>query len=137
MRDRRRSALILLVVIAAGILSRAVVHHGPIWLRKDPGDILWGAAVYWLAATAFIRLKPSAISLTAIVYGLATETFKLVQSPGLQHLRQTLFGHLVLGQIFSWRDIFCYIIGIAVSAVVDSYSYTMRDNAVAAKIPGK
>ena len=119
-RNRYRAIALLTVTITAGIASRMLALHGPLWLRKDPGDVLWGAAVYWLLATLFIRFRPFTIFAVAISYSLATEVFKLYDPPLIHHVRYTTIGHLVLGQVFSWRDIACYLVGIAVSTAVDS-----------------
>ena len=106
-------------LVAAGTALRLVPVGLPASVVKYGGSILWGAMVYGLVATLLPRPRRRIAVLAAIV-ALAVELSRLVHTPGLDAFRLTLAGQLLLGRIFSARNLVAYAVGIAVAAVLDS-----------------
>jgi hypothetical protein len=91
----------------------------PYFLWKYGGSALWAADVYWLLAALLPRLRPAAVALLASLVALAVEFSRLIDSPPLQAFRLTLAGRLLLGSIFSPRNIVAYWLAIATTAFID------------------
>lgn len=107
MMTRLTSFLMLLVVIVLGLLSRRLMGI-PLWI----GDSLWAMAL--LLTFRLVRPQSSLrllASLTMVVSALV-EGSQLIQWTWLRTIRQTLIGHLLLGQGFLWSDLLAYAIGI-------------------------
>ncbi len=114
------SIALMLATIAAGLairfanlgLPRAVVKYG--------GSMLWAVMIYWLVSTLLASWRlPSAAALSGLI-AAAVEFLKLYHTPGLDAFRRTLLGIVLLGSIFSFRDIAAYWIAIALAVILDS-----------------
>jgi hypothetical protein len=86
---------------------------------KYGGSALWAAMIYWLVAGIFTRKPVFLIALFACIATTGIETFKLVYSPGLESFRLTLAGKLLLGRIFSLKDLVAYAVAIALCGALD------------------
>jgi len=119
-RSRWVCALVVVLIIVAGLMSRA--YHLPVLapFGKYPGDVLWAQMVYALAACVWPRA--SIVRLVGISAGAAyaVEFSQLIQTDGLNALRATVLGHLVLGSRFAMEDLAAYTLGIAVCAGVEA-----------------
>ena len=87
--------------------------------------MLWASAVYWLLATAAPRAGNTTLALAASLISIAVELSRLVHFPALDHFRPTLAGRLLLGAIFSPRNILAYLLAILLTALAD---YHLRKN---------
>jgi hypothetical protein len=108
------------ITLACGLVWRLVPLGLVAVLVKYGGSILWAIMVYWLVAFFLPKKKPQTLALVAAIVAAAVECFKLYHSPGLNAFRHTLAGKLLLGRIFSLRDIVAYWLAIAVTACFDS-----------------
>ena len=82
--------------------------------------MLWAVMIYWLVSAI---LRSWGITTAAGLSGLiatAVEFFKLYHAARVDAFRHTLPGIVLLGSIFSFRDIAAYWIAIALAAVLDS-----------------
>ncbi|AEU34530.1 ribosomal maturation YjgA family protein [Granulicella mallensis] len=122
MRSNRRiaCATLALITLAGGLVWRLVPLGLVAVLVKYGGSILWAIMVYWLVAFFLPKKKPQTLAIVAGMVAVAVECFKLYHSPGLNAFRHTLAGQLLLGRIFSLRDIVAYWLAIAVTACFDS-----------------
>lgn len=119
-----RNRLLLLVctlaVIVLGLASRRYPVLFPEFLGKYPGDVLWSLMLYY----GWAFLKPSSpanrIALFTLVTASLVEVSQLIQVSWLNTIRHTTIGHLVLGTVFSWYDIFAYTIGVILGLYCDS-----------------
>ena len=111
----------MLVTIVCGLVWRMAPLGLPAVLVKYGGSALWAVMVYWLVAFLLPRKAPHSLGLIAAVVAAAVECFKLYRSPGLDAFRLTLAGKLLLGRVFSLRDIAVYWLAIVVVAVLDAF----------------
>ena len=113
-----RSRLILLVaIIAAGILSRAI-HSGWIVSDKYLGDALYAAMVYLLISLVWHRnaMKTGAFTMAVMT---AIELFQLTKIPAQLLANGNAAERLaarLMGTQFSYLDLLAYAAGIAVIA---------------------
>lgn len=121
-RDLRiRRVLTAMAVIAAGLTLRLTGYDVglPYVLVKYGGSLLWGMMVFWVVGALFPALSVIRVALVALVVALLTEFSRLYHTPWLDEFRLQLLGALLLGRIFSWLNIFAYVIGIALAALVE------------------
>lgn len=118
-RNRLLYALLIGLVIIAGLASRAFPALLPSFLGKYPGDVLWGLMVFLLFGFAAPRITTGQAALYATAFSVADEISQLYHAPWINRIRHTTLGHLVLGDTFSWGDIACYVAGIAVGAIME------------------
>jgi hypothetical protein len=113
------SMILMLTTITAGLAIR-FTHLGlPRSVVKYGGSMLWAAMIYWLVSTVLASWRLT--SATAVAGGIATavEFLKLYHTPWLDVFRRTLPGIVLLGSIFSFRDIVAYWIAIGLAFVLD------------------
>jgi hypothetical protein len=118
-RSRWRYAAAVAVVIAAGLGSRAVASALPWWLAKNAGDALYATMVLFGIGFVAPRIRTSTAAAIALAFCAAIECSQLVHTPWLDAVRDTLPGHLVLGQGFHAFDLACYAIGVALGAALE------------------
>jgi hypothetical protein len=118
---RRRGVClgIALALIPVGIAWRNAPLHLPPFLYKYGGSVLWAALVYWLIAAILPRTGLATVVTAAGVIAALVEFSRLYRTPALDAFRVTLAGKLILGRIFSPRNIAAYWLAIAVSAALD------------------
>lgn len=118
-RSRRPGVYALLVglVVLAGLASRAVPQALPASLGKYPGDALWALMVFLLVGLARPRWSTAAVAAAALAVSWAVEVGQLYQPAWLTAVRATTLGHLVLGSHFHAPDLLAYAVGIAAGAV--------------------
>lgn len=86
---------------------------------KYGGSTMWALMVYWVLAFIWPRSRVGWLALAAGVIATLVELQRLYHSPGLDAFRHSLAGILLLGNLFSVRDIVAYWLAIAVGAVLD------------------
>jgi hypothetical protein len=120
------SAILALATIFAGLIWRMAPLHLPYFFWKYGGSALWAIAVYWLIAFLLPSARPVLLFAVACLFALAVELSRLIPSPALETFRLTLAGRLILGSIFSPRNILAYWLGIFLVAVLDSFKLRGR-----------
>jgi hypothetical protein len=65
------------------------------------------------------RIRTSTAAAIALAFCAAIECSQRVHAPWLDAVRDTLPGHLVLGQGFHAFDLACYAIGVALGATLE------------------
>jgi hypothetical protein len=120
--SRRRvvvSLLLIVVTMMAGLTIR-FAHVGlPVFMVKYGGSALWAMMIYWIVSSVLGTWSVKSAALVAGCVATAVEFFKLYHAPALDGFRHTIAGALLLGRIFSFRDIAVYWIAIAIAAGVD------------------
>ena len=118
-RPLRRSVGLVLGTLAAGLTIRFAPLGMPAVVVKYGGSMLWALMIYWIVSTLLpaCRVYTSAL----VTAGLVTlvELLKLHHSPALDAFRLTLPGILLLGRIFSLRDIGAYWLAILIGMLID------------------
>ncbi len=120
--ERRAACTIFaLATMAIGIVWRMAPLHLPFFLWKYGGSALWAIAVYWLIALLLPAARAITVAALACLFALAVELSRLIHSPTLDAFRHTLAGKLILGSIFSARNILAYWIAIFLASIFDAF----------------
>ena len=121
--DRNRNRLVIVLLVGAtillGLASRRWDYFLPGLLHKNTGDVLWAAMAFWLWGLLFARRSTGFIAAVTTVFCIGIEFFKFIHTPGLDAIRATVLGRLVFGYLFSWSNLLCYLLGIALAALAD------------------
>jgi hypothetical protein len=128
---RATCATLALATILTGLIWRMAPLHLPFFLWKYGGSALWAIAVYWMIAFLLPNARPFTLATLACLFALAVEFSRLIPSPALEAFRETLAGRLILGSIFSPRNILAYWLAIFLAAVADSVTAAGRRNRLA------
>jgi hypothetical protein len=117
---RLRHVVLAVVTIAAGLAVHFVGRgtQAPVW-RDVLGDALWAAMMFWWTGIAAPRARTAVRAAAALGICVAVELGQLYHSPGLDALRRTTLGHLVLGSGFDPRDLVAYAAGVIIAASID------------------
>jgi len=117
MRKYRVTYFILIITtILVGLLSRHI-NDIPLFI----GDILWGLMVYFIVRFLFINQSIKWVSIISLLFCYAIEFSQLYRAPWINNIRHTVIGGLVLGEIFVWGDLLCYIVGIGIGILINSW----------------
>jgi hypothetical protein len=120
--NRRPLALSLTLTSAIlGIAWRTLPLHLPWLAYKYGGSALWAIALYWLTAAILPSVKPLHLALIAATLAALLELSRLVHLPALDAFRLTLAGKLLLGRIFSLKNIAAYWSAILTTSLPDHY----------------
>src|SRR4051812_27955726 len=113
-RSMRRLTITLVVAIALGLLSRL----RPIgWSRYDKslGDALYAVAIY-LVLALLTRRRAAVVAPFAAMVCLTIEGFQATGLPA--RWADFLPVRWLLGTTFSWHDVLCYLVGVAMIALL-------------------
>lgn len=123
-RSRRNYAVLALLTLGGGLATRPLRSAiGPV-VAENIGDALWAALVYWLIAWGW-RYQPSnRIALAAFAVAATVECSQLCHATGLETLRRTTLGGLVLGWGFAWGDFVAYAAGIILCFLAERHFRT-------------
>lgn len=135
LRSRLIYAVLVLLIIAAGLLWRWPALSLPPAMAKYGGSILWGGLVYLALRVALPKPGVAPMALLAATIAAAVEFTQLLHWPWLDAFRGTTFGALLLGRVFTWWDILCYWLGIAAIGMADRLCRGRRIQE-AAELPG-
>ena len=115
-----RICLCASIIISGLALRRFGFGLGlPAAIVKYGGSVLWGTMVFFLITIAAPRLSRRNVALISALIAICVELFRLVHEAWLDEFRLTLAGALLLGRIFSIRDILAYGVGIVLAAGLD------------------
>jgi Protein of unknown function (DUF2809) len=121
--NRRGVAFFLLIgTTLLGLIWWMAPLHLSFFLWKYGGSALWAADVYWLTVLLFVQLPPGKVAASAGLIAFAVEFSRLIESPGLEAFRSTLAGRLLLGRLFSPRNILAYWLAVAAAYLLDRYT---------------
>ena len=114
-RRRFFYALATLGIIACGLIWRRPELGLPLLAAKYGGSMLWGAMVFFAAATLWPLAKLFRVAVIAAGVAATVEFTQLIQIEWLDQFRRTTIGALLLGRTFTWWDIAAYWAGIALA----------------------
>lgn len=106
----------LLIVIAMGFFFKFYNGFGRQWFNNNGAAIFY--EIFWcLFAFLFVKSRKaiSQIPLWVFVITCMLEFLQLWHPPGLQQIRTTFVGRLLIGSTFSWWDFPHYAIGCILS----------------------
>nr|WP_235884527.1 DUF2809 domain-containing protein [Pedobacter hiemivivus] len=102
-------ALLVIVVIALGIISRKVTV-----IPLIVGDILYAVMMFFLIKFLLIQLRYWKVALISLSICYFIEISQLYHAPWINQIRNTTIGALVLGRGFLWSDMIAYAVGTAI-----------------------
>ncbi|WP_228850808.1 ribosomal maturation YjgA family protein [Aegicerativicinus sediminis] len=109
--------LMLFLVILILELGLALwIQNG--FLRVTFGDFLVVILVY-AAARSIIHIKPIYMAIAVLIFAIGVETLQYFKLINLLGLENNMLARLVLGNTFSFQDIFAYILGVTVIYFID------------------
>ena len=111
-RTRTWYLLAFAATIATGVASRRFSDVLPAFVGKYPGDALWALMVFFGMGAIFKKTSSLHLSLGALGFCFGIEALKVCQAPWLASIRQTTWGHLVFGHVFSWQNLVAYTVGV-------------------------
>lgn len=119
-RTRARYVALALLTIAVGLLVHLSGSAlGPV-ARDVLGDALWGAMMVWWTGAVAPDARLAVRSAVAYAICTAVEVSQLYHTPGLDAVRATKLGHLVLGSGFDPRDLAAYALGVGAAALLEA-----------------
>jgi hypothetical protein len=118
-RRRRTAIAAMLLALVLGLASRHWPGVMPAVLGKYPGDALWALMVFFGWCALRPRARTADVAGCALATSAVVEAAKLWQAPWLVAFRATTLGHLLLGHVFSWRNLVAYGVGVLVGAALD------------------
>jgi hypothetical protein len=120
-RSRPLYAVLVVLVIAAGLLWRSSFMPLPSFLAKYGGDALWALMVFLGLGFVFNRASTLRLAFGALGFSWAVEFSQLYHAPWIDMIRSTLPGRLILGSTFNWPDLPAYALGVTMGAVAEFY----------------
>jgi hypothetical protein len=127
--DTRLRAAYVAAALATIVLGLAV-HlggtHLPPAVRDVIGDALWAIMLTWWVSALWPRLARGARAALALGICYAVEVSQLYRTPGLDAVRETTLGHLVLGSGFDFRDLGAYALGVLGAVVIERMAASRR-----------
>jgi hypothetical protein len=112
-------AVLVMVVVTAGMLWRSGLIPLPTSLSNYGGDALWALMVFLGFGFLMPRKTTGMIALLALTFSWGVEFSQLYHAPWIDTVRATLPGRLIFGNTFNWPDLVAYALGIGLGAVVE------------------
>jgi hypothetical protein len=118
-RARKRPWYIVAIfgVIALGLASRHFPTLFPDTLGKYPGDVLWALMVFLGWGIIFPKHSTFYILIYTLITSDGVEFCKFYDTAWIVNFRHTTPGHLILGSVFSWKNLVAYTIGAIVGVL--------------------
>ncbi|MGT2755875.1 DUF2809 domain-containing protein [Streptococcus ovuberis] len=113
-KNRSNYSLLLVIVIGLGLGSRKLS-----FLPLEIGDGLWAVAVYLGYSLLCPQCHRYSKFFLALLTSFLVEFSQLLQWNWLVVIRQSFWGHLLLGQGFLWQDLLAYIVGLLIMLALD------------------
>lgn len=123
-RKRLYYFILVIGVIILGLLSREFSNICSKWI----GDILWGLMVFFIMGFIFRDRTTRYTAIVSIIFSIGVEVAKLYHKPWIDAFRHTMIGGLLLGHVFSWINILCYITGIVVGGIGEKLWLRLKDD---------
>jgi hypothetical protein len=117
--------------VAAGLTIRFARLGLPPEVVKWGGSTLWAVMIYWVVSTAFGSGRIVRNVILSGIIATAIEFLKLYDATWLDAFRRTLPGIILLGRIFTFRDIAAYWIAIVIVAVIECVALAQRQASLA------
>jgi hypothetical protein len=119
-RSRPLYALLVVLVIAAGLLWRSRFMPLPPFASKYGGDALWALVVFFGFGFLFRGISTLRLAVIALCFAWAVEFSQLYHGHWIDMIRVTRLGKLVLGSTFNWPDLAAYAFGIMLGVLMES-----------------
>ncbi|KEJ01440.1 hypothetical protein N494_10890 [Clostridium botulinum A2B7 92] len=122
-RNRLVYGFATFIVMFLGLCSRKLKYFIPDFLNVYLGDALWALMIFMLYGFIFKGTKTKIVALMALAFCYLIEISQLYHSNWIDNIRKTTLGGLILGYVFSWKDLLAYAIGIGIGIIVEEVFY--------------
>ncbi|MFC2101169.1 DUF2809 domain-containing protein [Bacteroidota bacterium] len=106
-----------------GFLSRKFDQKLPDIIVLYAGDTLWAVAAYFLIRIYTSTLRRWKTAFFAYIFSMLIEFSQLYHANWINTIRNTILGGLALGFGFQWDDLICYLLGVVIAWIIDSFIY--------------
>jgi hypothetical protein len=113
--------LLCLVTIPIGLAWRMAPLGLSPFLFKYGGSVLWAIALYWFIAAFVPDRNTRTLAIIAATVAALLELTRLWHTPFTDAFRLTLPGRLLLGRVFSLKNIAAYWLAVALAALLDHF----------------
>ncbi len=120
LRARLPYVALALCTVALGLAVHRRGHGLAPAARDVLGDALWAAMLAWWVGAAAPAWPPHVRAALAYLLCVGVELSQRVHTPGLDALRATPLGRLVLGSDYDARDLAAYALGVAGAAGLEA-----------------
>ena len=127
---RFRYALLFIVAVFSGLLSRSTLFDFPQFVDDNFGDVLWGSMVYFMICTIWVEVSHKKKILIAVLFSFSIEFSQLITTPWFDTLRDIPGMRLVFGYGFRWSDLICYTLGIAMAYYADKFLFKLKTSSI-------
>lgn len=110
-------------------------HAFPPAVRDILGDALWAAMLAWWIGALLPGWPLGRRAALALAGSYLVEASQLFHAPGLDAVRRTQIGHLVLGSGFDPRDLLAYAGGVLAAVLLERAWRPSRRREAAAAAP--
>ena len=83
------------------------------------GDTLWASAAFFGFGLLLPRAGTRLLAALAMTFSVLIEVSQLYHGPGIDSIRRTTLGGLILGYDFVWSDPACYAVGVVLGIVIE------------------
>lgn len=118
-RNRLLYAVLVVIVMILGLLSRKCVNVIPDFIDNYLGDALWALMIYLGVAFIFKKKKIKIVAVLGLSFCYLIEISQLYHATWIDNIRKTTLGGLILGYVFLWSDLVAYSMGITVGLLID------------------
>ena len=119
-RNRLLYVFMIIIVIILGLCSRKMANVIPDFLNTYLGDALWALMIFIAVGFIFRKMETKVVALIGILFCYLIELSQLYHANWIDNIRKTTLGGLILGYVFSWRDLVAYAIGIGAGVIVEA-----------------
>jgi len=105
--------------MVCGLLTRSTYIEFPKFISTYAGDVLWALLVFWLVHALVPKWQTKHVALVAIIFAFSIEFSQFYHAPWIDEIRSNKLGGLVLGFGFKFSDLICYLVGVALAAIID------------------
>ncbi|KEI00935.1 hypothetical protein Z955_04815 [Clostridium botulinum C/D str. DC5] len=118
-RNRIIYNIITLIVMGLGLFSRKMNNDMPDFFKIYLGDSLWALMIFFGIAFIFKGMETKKVALISLAFCYLIEISQLYHARWIDNIRKTTLGGLILGYVFSWKDLIAYAIGIIVGIGIE------------------
>ncbi len=108
-------AVVLVVLVALGLGSKAYSGWGQGWIHDFSGDVLYEMFWIWLFGAWQLRWRVKRIAIATFLVTALIEFSQIIPFPPAWQAQ--LWWRLLLGSAFSWPDFVCYAAGCGLGAI--------------------
>ena len=118
-RNRLLYAVLVVIVMILGLLSRKYGYVIPDFIDTYLGDALWALMIYLGVAFIFNKKKIKIVAALGLSFCYLIEISQLYHANWIDNIRKTTLGGLILGYGFLWSDLVAYSMGIGIGLIID------------------